>query len=269
MDPDFANATAPEIPEDDGFSLLPPWSVPAVESVVAAARELRTGVDAAPLWEHSEGRNLLRVRLVERALREPVWLELALQPALLGAVTRYLGSVPLLTGVQLWISPYAAASPDGRPLEDPWWFDVRTYHCDWGGLRQVRALVYADDVTPDHGPLTVVPARPSAEVRRVRRYRFDEKSCTLPDPELFALVDRALARPLCGPRGTIAFVDTCRCFHQGSRVRRPGLERLVVMFQYVTVTSFKLSSERVRRPPLAEAATAAHSPLQRMVLGAR
>lgn len=253
---------APEIPDAQGFLVLPPWPFPGVEPVVRAARALRGETDLAPLYEHSEGRNLLRVPLRRRIGDDPAWLALATDETLLSSVTRYLGAAPLLTEAQLWISPFATHAPDGRALE-------HRYHCDWADVRQVRVLTFVEDLTPDHGPLTCVPAARSAAVRGSRRYTFGEAECTILDDDLFAVVGREEPVGLCGPAGTVAFADTCRTFHQGSRLRREGLERVMVMFQYLNVTAFKLSSEFVRRSPFARHATASHTPLQRMVLGAR
>jgi hypothetical protein len=251
----------PRIPQDDGFAIVEPWTIPEIEPVVRLARALREATDISPLWTKSEGRNLLRVPLEPRLAEAPQWSALALHPSLLSTVSNYLGAVPLLSDAQLWISPYAVTAPDGRRLE-------HRYHCDWADLRQVRVLVFVNDVTPDHGPLTLIPARRSADVRRARRYTFGEAECTILDAALFAHVGREEERRLCGPAGTLAFADTSRCFHQGSRLRREGLERVMVMFQYLTVTAFKLPAEFTRRSPFAALATSAHSKLQRMVLGA-
>lgn len=251
----------PRIAEDEGWALLPPFALETVEPVVRAARALRDATDTSPLWKRSKGRNLLRVPVEPHLDAEPAYLALALDERLLRIVCRYLGTVPLLRGMQLWVSPFAEHSPDGRRLE-------HLYHCDWADVRQVRVLVFVDDVTEDHGPLTVVPAAASEHVRRARRYRFGETTCVITDEALFAHADPASARPLVGPRGTLAFADTCRCFHQGSRVRRPGLERRMVMFQYLTITGFKLPGRFAGGSPFARHATEAHTSLQRMVLGA-
>ncbi len=256
----LVDPAAPEIPEDDGFLVLPPWSIRGIEPVVRAAKSLRDATDTSPLWAESEGRNLLRVHLEPRLPREPEWIALAVDPTLLSTVSRYLGSVPLLAGLQLWISPYAVCTPDGRPLE-------HRYHCDWAAARQLRVLAFVEEVTPEHGPLTVIPAQRSEHVRSARRYTFGEVECTILDDELFSHVGRDEERQLTGPQGTLAFADTSRSFHQGSRVLRPGLERLMVMFQYLTVTAFKLPARFARRSPFAKFATDAHSELQRMALG--
>jgi hypothetical protein len=204
------------IPEHDGFRVLDPFAFRGVEDVVRAGRALRAATDTAPLWEHSEGRNLLRVPLEPLLAEEPAWLGLALDPSLLAAVARYLGSAPLLSVTQLWISPFALEAPDGHRLEN-------RYHCDWASERQLRVLVFVEDVTHDHGPLTLVSAARSRQVRAAREYSFDESACALTDDALFAHVGRDEPRGLCGPAGTVAFADTSRCFHQGSRVRREGL----------------------------------------------
>jgi hypothetical protein len=260
----LGDPATPRIADDDGHLVLGPHPVPGVAPVVEAARRLRAATDTSPeseLWTRSEGRNLLRVPLENRLADEPEWIALALDPALLSTVSQYLGSMPLLSVTQLWISPYAEHAPDGKRLE-------HRYHCDWAAVRQLRVLTFIEDITPEHGPLTLIPARKSHGVRSARAYTFGEVECTILDDDLFSHVSRDDERRLTGPSGTIAFVDTSRCFHQGSRVLRPGLERVMVMFQYMTVTAFKLSSSFARRSPFAHLATPAHSEPQRMALGA-
>lgn len=105
-------------------------------------------------------------------------------------------------------------------------------------------------------------------MRRARRYTFQERDCAVRDEQFFEHAAPEETRALCCPPGTVAFADTCRCFHQGSRVRRAGLERVAAMFQYQDVAAFKLSTSFVRRSPFARFATDGHSDLQRMVLGA-
>lgn len=258
----LADPEAPRIPDDDGFLVVRPWSRPGIEPLVRRARELRRATDTAPLWEESEGRNLLRVHLEPRLAHEPEWIASAVDPVMLSTVARYLGAVPLLGAVQLWISPYATHTPDGRPLE-------HRYHCDWADERQVRALVFVEDVTDDHGPLTVLPARTSQSLRLSRRYTFGEAECTVRDDEIVAHAGSASERALSGPAGTLAFADTSRCFHQGSRLRRAGLERVMVMFQFLNVTAFKLPARFAHRSPYASLAKPEHTELQRLALGAR
>ena len=259
----LADPAAPRVAEDDGFRVFDPLWRPGVAGVVEAARKVRAQTDtstSSDLWRKSEGRNLLRVSLEKRLADEPAWIQLALDPTILSTVTHYLGQVPLLTVTQLWISPFAEHDLDGNKLE-------HRYHCDWAATRQLRMLTFIEDITPEHGPLTLIPAQPSQKVREARDYTFGEVECTIMDDDLFAHVPRDAERRLTGPSGSIAFADTCRCFHQGSRVLRPGIERVMVMFQYMPVTAFKLDADFARRSPFARLANDSHSELQRMALG--
>ncbi|MCG3133048.1 MAG: hypothetical protein HMLKMBBP_00139 [Planctomycetes bacterium] len=249
------------IPDDDGFLLVPPRDTASERRVIELARKVRAATDLAPLWVASEGRNLLRIQLGDHLAADPAWLGVALDPALVSVAARYLGSVPLLWKAQLWVSPWAERDLAGRLLE-------HRYHCDWGDMRQLRMLLFVEDLTRDHGPLTMIGARRSGELRRTLRYSFDEEDSALTDEIFFSAVSRDEQRPLVGPPGTVAFADTSRCFHQGSRVLRPGLERVMVMFQYVTIASFKIDAARLARPPFAHLAAPRHGRIERLVLGA-
>jgi hypothetical protein len=48
--------------------------------------------------------------------------------------------------------------------------------------------------------------------------------------------------PLVGPRGTVALVDTSRCFHMGSRLIEDSALRVLALFQYVGPVAFDSSS---------------------------
>jgi hypothetical protein len=71
-----------------------------------------------------------------------------------------------------------------------------------------------------------------------------------------------------GAAGTVAFVDTSRCFHYGSRVNAGAPSRLVAVFQYLSPFSFRVSRDRKRATPYHYAAGSKATDLQKLVLGA-
>jgi hypothetical protein len=72
-----------------------------------------------------------------------------------------------------------------------------------------------------------------------------------------------------GPAGTVAVVDTSRCFHYGSRVAEDASPRLVTVLQYLSPFSFRVSRDRKRAAPYGHVAQATSSALERLVLGVR
>jgi hypothetical protein len=115
------------------------------------------------------------------------------------------------------------------------------------------------------GPLTVLPAHHSARVRRAARYQYRQR---LTDAQVQAVVGPSAERPIIGPTGTVAFVDTSRCFHYGSRVAPDAPARLAVIVQYQTPYSFMLPPSPEATLPFRHFINPSLSELQRLALGA-
>lgn len=259
------------IDDSTGYRILPPG-----DAVVDAAQErcARLGLsdlsgvyledfaaaaeNAGHVWMISGGRI---TRLLDRAAltHESPFLRFALDPDLLAAVSGYLGVVPILSAMDIW------NSLPSRDLRGP-----QRYHCDWADDRQVRVFVYATDVTQNDGPLQVIDARQSQAVRRAINYHFDGRGPAFQSDE--AITDSTGdidSHSIVGPRGTIALLDTCRCFHCGSRLQLGSQPRVVAMFQYSRPGSFFLSAKYRKLAPFLElAGSPGLTYLQRQVLGA-
>lgn len=159
--------------------------------------------------------------------RYPEFVQFCLSVPVVNAVSRYLGTVPVLRRVGLLLSSPANDNAGSR-----------LYHLDPEDFRQVKLFVNVFGVTPDHGPLTWLPGPVSRTVlkhvwgrekaERAHRDQFRRWD----DDELTPLAAASDRVELLGPSGTGAFVDTSRCLHFGSRIK-PGAMRLVFYAQYL------------------------------------
>jgi len=178
--------------------------------------------------------------------RYPEFVQFCLSVPVVSAVTRYLGTVPVLRRVGLLLSSPADTDADSR-----------LYHLDPEDFRQVKIFVNVFGVTPDHGPLTWLPGPVSraalkgvwrrekaAGAHRDQFRRWD-------DAELAPHAGQSDRVALVGPAGTGAFVDTSRCLHFGSRIK-PGAMRLVFYAQYLRY-HFAYPTDRNRIEPPREA----------------
>lgn len=155
--------------------------------------------------------------------------DLACDPLLLGPIAEYLGCVPVLHRAALSYSPnqvYVGSS--------------QRYHRDTQDYRQVKCFIYLDEVTEDSGPLTIIPAAQSRQIydRLFKQKQAKRRHQSQDDDEIYGLgvVDRGL--PLCGPRGSASFVDTCACYHYGSR---PGSRpRYLLYYHFASPFSIDL-----------------------------
>ena len=175
MQPDLRLA----VDESNGYRVLQPGTLELADAVAAAAhaRCAELGIDnlegrqldefsSAPTdgkaaWTVNGGRI---ARLLDKevlSLQSPL-LRFALHPDLLTAVSVYLGFVPILSAMDIWVSMPSIKLTGSQH-----------FHCDWADDRQIRVFVYATDVIEESGPLVVVDAALSNALRQTINYRFD------------------------------------------------------------------------------------------------
>jgi hypothetical protein len=132
------------------------------------------------------------------------FIKVALENDLIRVVSSYLGQVPHLNGMTMFAT---------RATEDPEWRVSQRWHRDYDDKRMVKLFIFVTDVEePEHGPLTLIPARVGEQMRD-RLYPIhktdDLMKTMLPDMEPISLFCKRLSCYL---------VDTHRCYHLGSRV---------------------------------------------------
>lgn len=222
---DVPGPAGADIDPAEGYRILPAGTIPEAEEVTRAARSL---VDLDRIDElEFPNKPYMHTGLLDTSNldMDSAFLRFALSDAVVGAVSRYLGMVPVLRQAAVWCSRYHPSVPKGSQL----------YHCDGAEISQMKVFVNCSDVKPGDGPLTIVNATDSARARREMDYTFDQK---VSDEAVYDLVGSDKAVPIVGPPGTVAMVDTSRCFHFGSRLTPESDPRLLAIFQYVTPISF-------------------------------
>lgn len=243
------------IPPDRGFLVVPADRFPETAAIVADARAAWGRFDAsAPPRGKNRKRFLQNVLDPATLTLDAAVLRFALRTDVLTMVSRYLGVVPLLSTITVFYSDATEGAPTSSQL----------YHCDGDDTRQVKVFVYCSDVTPASGPLTVLDAKTTRQVQERTGYQFRDR---LSDDKVRMVVGDAAGHPILGPSGTIAFVDTSRCFHFGSRVAPDAPPRLVTMIQYQTPYSFVIAADANRLLPFRPLVGPSLPPLQRLVLG--
>jgi hypothetical protein len=112
------------------------------------------------------------------------------------------------------------------------------YHSDWADTRQIKLFVFCSDVTQEMGPLTVVAAQDSARIMHCIGYSWNKERYRVLDSEIDALVGPEEQYALTGREGSVALVDTSRCFHFGSRIASKAGKRCVAVFHYLRRSAF-------------------------------
>ena len=239
----------------DGFLVLPPGRFAETAGIVAEAQQALSLFDAsAPPGGKNRKRFLQNVLEASTLLLDSPILTFALRDDVLSTVSRYLGTVPFLTSVQVFHSDAVDDVPTSSQL----------YHCDGDDVTQIKVFIYCSDVNPASGPLTVLDAATTTTVQRRTNYWYRNR---LTDEQVHNAVGTSGEHPILGPTGTTALVDTSRCFHFGSRVASDAPARLVTMIQYQTPYSFMLPTSAQHTLPFRGLIRPGMAQLQRQVLG--
>jgi hypothetical protein len=220
-----------EIPRDKGFAFCDGSSLPDIPAVVSSARHVLATVNLEKLKVKANKRFMMKLLDQKSLTLDSPFMRLALHPDVVAAATRYLGLVPILQFVNVYYS-----SESGEELSKS-----QLYHCDSDDVEQIKVWVLCEQVTPETGPLTLLPAAESELVRKKVGYQYD---MLLTDERVSEILSGLNAqRQFVGPPGTVGFFDTSRCLHFGSRFVDPTMTRLIVMLQYITPLSFILPAE--------------------------
>jgi hypothetical protein len=186
-------------------------------------------------------------------------LSVALHPEVVRCVTAYLGVVPVLADMDFFCS---LPTPEGTPFTKS-----QLYHCDTTSLSNSKFFIYTDDVGEHDGPLQAIDKARSQEVRDRIGYRYGGHASRIADSTMDSLVPAEHQHPFVGLRGTSMLVDTARCLHRGSRIRRSDRSRMVAVFQFVPPHCTELPLRLTRGAPYVKFATQSMPPLSRAVLG--
>lgn len=245
-----------EIPRDRGFVFCDGAYFPDVPAVVGAARDVFAAAKPEKRKEKSNKQFMMKLLKQNLVTVDSPFMRLALNRDVVAIVTRYLGVVPILQFVNVYFSSDSREELSKSQL----------YHCDSDDVEQVKVWVLCEPVTPETGPLTMLPAAESDLVRKRTGYQFD---MLLSDDQVSEILGGLHApQQFLGPAGTVGFLDTGRCFHFGSRFIDRTATRLIVMLQYITPLSFILPAEYWEHARYREfGRTPGLDDLGRMVLG--
>ena len=173
-----------------------------------------------------------------------IFMRFALDDKLLGTTAQYLGVAPFLESVELLYSKPI----EGQPAQSQQW------HRDRTDRRIIKVFVYAVDVTPRQGPLSLLSRSDSARVPELLFHY-------VPDQQMARYVEPGRTIALTGPAGTTIMTDTQACYHLGSRCQEP---RLAYVAYYSSGFGYR---PRERHWQVPESQRARLTQLQRLALG--
>lgn len=218
------------LPRTTGITIVREFGIPGTREVVEVCNAIvRQRIEEG--FQRKRGHKVYRQSIGkdEDLIGNEALLGFILSRPVLDIAMGYLREVPVLQSLELWRSVPVDSSISGSQY----------YHQDYIDRRQVKFFVYLNDVTSRDGPLMVLPASESAQLRRKTQYKGGE----LHDEEVFRHVDKDSQIECLGKAGDIVVADTSRCFHYGSRC--DAGERWVLMFHF---TSFLVGLRRKESP---------------------
>jgi hypothetical protein len=224
------------LPRNKGAVLFGPGDIPGLEvaheiaAKIYAERKDEVVAEGRGRTEYNPFYFLLND---DEVVQYPELVEAALSPALIESITDYLGAVPRLQNINVWL---ANANTET--------YGSNIFHLDKPDVQQVSVFINVFPVLPENGPLTALPADLSREVCKKTAY---EKLYYLQGGRLS---DEAIKKSgveegffsLAGPAGAGGIVDTSTCLHYGSRCREG--ERVTLVFRYAPAHKIKGSGTK-------------------------
>ena len=215
------------IDERNGFKRTDFLKLPHGDETLNACKEIIKEKDISYLLEESSKNPLSKPWMInvlekEDFLRFPEILKFASSDQLLSIISSYLGTVPIIGDIRLWVSTKNDKIESSQKL-----------HIDQEDYRQVKLFLYVEDVTSSQGPLTFFPASQRDSIFKIAREPFNR----VHDHELGKEILESEMIEFSGNAGDIAFLDTSRCFHYGSRVREG--RRITLMIPYLRFHSMR------------------------------
>lgn len=256
----WAHGAAIHLDRDRGFEVAPPGRFAEAAEVVQSARDLAAEFGPEENWDRAPravGGYSIGLLDPRELTRESAFIRFILRPDIIASAAEYLGVVPVLSSVQVWYSRF-----DGRGANRG-----RLFHLDPEDVSAMRVFVYCSDVDSTEGPLVVLPARASDAIQRALNVRCGGTFLPLSDEKIGAFIQPTDLSRVIGPAGTVVLIDTCRCYHYGSRVESAA-SRTFAVFTLLAPSALVLPIDYRPALPLTHLATPDSPLLERLVLGA-
>ncbi|MEO7986320.1 MAG: phytanoyl-CoA dioxygenase family protein [Gemmatimonadales bacterium] len=226
----------------EGYLIVPGMAAGVAELITASRDKLAHAQNLPQSRNKAFFSQLLEAG--DRGL-DTIFTRFALTDKVLNTTARYLGVAPFLESVELLYSKPV----QGPPAQSQQWHKDRT------DRKILKVFVYINDVTPKHGPLSLLPRSQS---EKVPEFLFHY----LTDDEMARYADLSKVVALTGAAGTTILIDTQTSYHLGSRCQEP---RLAYVAYFSSGFGYRARETRWIVDP---AALSPLSPLQRYALGA-
>lgn len=246
------------IPDNMGFRKIDDLDPHFTQRVHQAARDLIKGLDLNKLFEQSENKHLVSIRLATDGDPESPFMQLALSPSIVKMVGDYLGMLPVIENIYLWYSPNKENIAKSSQY----------YHFDAQDVRTVQMFLLIEDVDADSGPFVLLEAQESEKLARAIDYKKSGLTKRVDDELISQYCSADKIHKVIDKAGSMYIVDSDRCFHYGSR--KATKPRFMVVVQYFTPYAFSIPFKWWTGLPFAQTPNMnKYNYWQRLVLGSR
>ncbi len=230
-------------------------SLPGSEEMFEDAAELMIEM-AARSAKAGDAARSIQGASVDDLLCRPRMFRWGLHSKIVDIVEAYLGQACAYDGVE-----YHYSKADGREVS------TRCWHRDREDLRQVKIIIYVNDVDQHGGPFEIVHPSVQASLDEQLSWRY----AIVNDAKLKSAIGACGSpdgiRSFPGARGTVLFVDTARCHHHGKPpVQRDRAAVFYSYFRRAPAHPFCCERSPVRRDKLVEIAGSLGARERRCVL---
>jgi len=231
-----------EVADNDGFCLAEMQDFEPAQRCRAFCNTIIKSVDFEGLAKQSKKPFLVPYDLDQNDPANLPVTEFALHPKVLGTISRYIGSMPVLLKSSIWYSN--GEDVGGRS---------QFFHLDGEDVRTIKLLFMLEDVDEMTRPFTLIPAKESAEAYKDLKSggKITKRNEKIPDDVFFSCVDKSNVVPLIGAASTAAFVDPTRCYHFGSRKGTKPRWLLTLHYQSAFSIDLPVLGKRIRVPEFA------------------
>jgi hypothetical protein len=246
------------IPRSEGYRILTPNELPGIDRLLAAAQAIAARQVPLAAPKPKPPATFVQMMTAEELARHPEIIETATQGPIVEAATDYLGFLPRLYHVGLWLSRPMADALTGSQL----------YHLDKPDTGVLSLFINVTNVGPGDGPFMFYPAEATRRVRTETDYeRRSFVSGDIRGEEFGRLKDDAVKHctgtapiSMVGPAGSSLFCDTSVCLHAGSRCETGN--RIMLVLRYAPSHRPLFNYD-----PVLNGAIPDENPTRRMVMG--
>jgi hypothetical protein len=128
---------------------------------------------------------------------------------LIPIISKYLGTLPILQSAEFWYSP--------NIFNDT--MRSQNWHIDGEDFKQVKIWLPIENVKKNSGPLHVIDIEETKRIFKLlnKNKIYKKRNIKIQDDQINKHLDREKLKVLTMDTDEIVFVDTCNCFHYGSR----------------------------------------------------